>query len=123
MGDVTHEQANLMLKLYDLRREPKLRGARAWLAANFPGKIAEDARRLSPFGSKENTYMRRVAGSWEMVAGIVNRGLIEEDMFFEGTGEQWGVWQQLKPIAGDFRKTFSNPKFLAALEEQAKRFV
>ena len=122
MGDVTHEQANLMLKLYDLRREPKLREARDWFAANFHVKNAEDVMRLCPFGSKENTYMRMVAGYWEMVAGIVNRGLIEEDMFFEGTGEQWGVWQQLKPIAGDFRKTFSNPKFLAALEEQTKRF-
>jgi hypothetical protein len=122
MGDVTHEQANLMLKLYDLRREPKLREARDWFAANFHVKNAEDVMRLCPFGSKENTYMRMVAGYWEMVAGIVNRGLIDEDLFFEGTGEQWGVWQQLKPIAGDFRKTFSNPKFLAALEEQAKRF-
>ena len=122
MGDVTHEQANLMLKLYDLRRESKLREARDWFAANFHVKNAEDVMRLCPFGSKENTYMRMVAGYWEMVAGIVNRGLIDEDMFFEGTGEQWGVWQQLKPIAGDFRKTFSNPKFLTALEEQAKRF-
>jgi hypothetical protein len=122
MGEVTHEQANLMLKLYDLRREPKLREARDWFAANFHVKNAEDVMRLCPFGTKENAYMRMVAGYWEMVAGIVNRGLIDEDMFFESTGEQWGVWQQLKPVAGDFRKTFSNPKFLAALEEQATRF-
>ena len=121
MGDVTHEQANLMLKLYDLRREPKLREARDWFAANFHVKSAEDVMRLCPFGSKENTYMRMVAGYWEMAAGIVNRGLIDEDMFFESTGEQWGVYQQLKPIVGDFRKVFSNPGFLANLEEQCKR--
>ncbi len=65
--------------------------------------------------------MRMVAGYWEMVAGIVNRGLIDEDLFFETTGEQWGVWQQLKPAAGDFRKIFSNPKFLGNLEELCKR--
>src|SRR5246127_861599 len=121
MGDVTHEQANLMLKLYDLRREPKLREARDWFAANFHVKSAEDVMRLCPFGSKENTYMRMVAGYWEMVAGIVNRGLIDEDLFFETTGEQWGVWQQLRPVAGDFRKTFSNPKFLGNLEELCQR--
>jgi hypothetical protein len=122
MGNATHEQVNLMLKLYDLRREAKLREARDWFAANFHVKNAEDVMRLCPFGSKENAYMRMVAGYWEMVAGIVNRGLIDEDMFFESTGEQWGVWQQLKPVAEDFRKAFSNPKFLAALEEQCKRF-
>ena len=121
MADVTHEQANLMLKLYDLRREAKLREARDWFAANFHVKSAEDAVRLCPWGTKENAYMRMVAGYWEMVAGIVNRGLIDEDLFFETTGEQWGVWQQLKPAAGDFRKMFSNPKFLGNLEELCKR--
>lgn len=122
MGNATHEQVNLLLKLYDLRREPKLREARDWFATNFHAKNAEEVMRLCPFGTKENAYMRMVAGYWEMVAGIVNRGLIDEDMFFESTGEQWGVWQQLKPIAGDFRKAFSNPKFLGALEEQCRRF-
>lgn len=121
MGDVTHEQVNLLLKLYDLRREPKLREARDWFAANFHVKNAEEAMRLAPFGSKENTYMRMVAGYWEMVAGIVNRGLIDEDLFFESTGEQRGVWEQLKPVAGAFRATFSNPKFLGNLEEQCRR--
>jgi hypothetical protein len=121
MADVTHEQANLMLKLYDLRRETKLREARDWFAANFHVKSAEEAMRICPFGSKENTYMRMVAGYWEMAASIVNRGLIDEDFFFENTGEQWGVWEQLKPIVGEFRKTFRNPKFLANLEEQNKR--
>jgi hypothetical protein len=121
MGNATHEQVNLMLKLYDLRREAKLREARDWFAKNFHVKNAEEAMRLCPFGSTENAYMRMVAGYWEMVAGIVNRGLIDEDLFFESTGEQWGVWQQLKPVAGEFRKIFSNPKFLANLEEQCKR--
>ena len=121
MGDVTHEQANLMLKLYDLRREPKLREARDWFAANFHVKNAEDVMRLCPFGSKENTYMRMVAGYWEMVAGIVNRGLIDEDLFFESTGEQWALWEQMKPVTGAWRELFSSPKLFANLEEHAKR--
>ena len=121
MADVTHEQVDLMLKLYDLRREPKLREARDWFAANFHVKNAEEATKLVPFGSKENTYMRMVAGYWEMVASIVNRGLIDENFFFENTGEQWGVWEQLQPIVGQFRTTFRNPMFLKNLEEQNKR--
>ncbi len=121
MGDVTHEQVNLMLKLYDMRREAKLREARDWFGANFHVKNAEEAMRICPFGSKENAYMRMVMSYWEMVASIVNRGLIDEDLFFESTGEQWGVWQQMKPVVGTFRAMFSNPSFLGNLEEQCTR--
>ena len=76
MGNATHEQVNLMLKLYDLRREPKLREARDWYFQNFFVKNAEDVMRIAPFGSQENTYMRMVMGYWDMVAGIANRGLL-----------------------------------------------
>jgi hypothetical protein len=56
-----------------------------------------------------------------MVASIVNRGLIDEDLFFENTGEQWAVWEQVKPVIGAWRAMFSSPKFLGNLEEQSKR--
>ncbi|MGA8145682.1 MAG: hypothetical protein WB987_17490 [Candidatus Acidiferrales bacterium] len=122
MGDVTHEQVNLMLKLYDLRREPKLREAREWYGANFNIKSAEDVMRIAPFGSKENAYMRMVMSYWDMAAGIANRGLVDEELFFESTGEQWGVWEKIKPAVGTFRAMFSNPKFLSNLEESCKRY-
>ncbi len=121
MGEVTNEQVNLMLRLFEDRREPKLREARDWFSANFHAKTAEDLTRLCPPGSKENTYIRMVLGYWEMVASIVNRGLIDEDFFFESHGEQWVVWEQVKPVIGAWRAMFSSPNFLANLEEQAKR--
>ncbi len=121
MGEVTHEQVNLLLRLYDARREPRLREARDWFAANFHVKNLEDVMRVCPPGSRENAYLRMVAGYWEMVASIVNRGLIDEDFFFENTGEPWGVWEQMKPLVGEWRAMFSNPKFLGNLEEQVKR--
>src|ERR1700676_3451242 len=108
MGEATHEQVNLMLRLYEERREPKLREARDWFAANFHVKTAEDVMRLCPPGSQENTYMRMVTGYWEMAASIVNRGLIDEDLFFENSGEQWMVWQQLQPVVGVWRGTFGS---------------
>jgi hypothetical protein len=121
MGNATHEQVNLMLKLYDLRREPKLREARDWYFQNFNIKSAEDVMKIAPFGSKENAYMRMVMSYWDMVAGIANRGLVDEELFFESTGEQWGVWEKIKPAVGTFRAMFSNPKFLSNLEEHCKR--
>jgi hypothetical protein len=65
--------------------------------------------------------MRMVLGYWEMVASIVNRGLIDEDFFFESNGEQWAVFEQVKPVLGAWRTMFSSPKFLANLEEQCER--
>jgi hypothetical protein len=121
MGQVTNEQVNLMLRLFEERREPKLREARDWFGANFHVKTADDLMRVCPPGSKENTYMRMVLGYWEMVASIVNRGLIDEEFFFESNGEQWGVFEQVKPVLGAWRAMFSSPNFLANLEEQCKR--
>jgi hypothetical protein len=121
MSEATHEQVNLMLKLYELRREPKLREARDWFGANFHVKTAEDVMRLCPPGSKENVFMRMVVGYWEMVASIVNRGLIDEDLFFENSGEQWMVWEQVKPVLGAWRTMFGSQKVFANMEEQSKR--
>jgi hypothetical protein len=57
-----------------------------------------------------------------MVAGIANRGLVDEELFFESTGEQWGAWERIKPTVGAFRTMFSNPKFLSNLEEHCRRY-
>ena len=117
----THEQVNLMLHLYELRRETKLREARIWMSVNFHPKTADEAMKLVPPGTKENAYMRMVLGYWEMVASIANRGLVDEELFFENAGEQWGVWEQVKPLAGAWRAMFANPQFLGNLEEHCKR--
>jgi hypothetical protein len=117
----TYEQVNLMLQLYELRRETKLREARDWMSVNFHPKSADDATKLAPPGSKENAYMRMVLGYWEMVASIANRGLVDEELFFENSGEQWGVWEQVKPLIDAWRTMFRNPQFLANLEEHSKR--
>jgi hypothetical protein len=118
MGQVTNEQVNLMLRLFEERREPKLREARDWFGASFHVKTADDLQRVCPPTSKENTFMRMVLGYWEMVASIVNRGLIDEEFFFESNGEQWVVFEQVKPVLGAWRAMFSSPNFLANLEKQ-----
>jgi hypothetical protein len=56
-----------------------------------------------------------------MVASVVNRGLVDEELFFENSGEQWGVWEQVKPVVGAWRAMFSNQHFLVNLEKQCER--
>ena len=121
MGEVTHEQVNLMLRLYDMRREPKLREARTWFAQHFHPTTMEEMMKVAPPGSEENDYMRMVWSYWDMVANIVNRGLIDEEFFFQTTGEQWLVWERLKPVAGEWRTLFKNPHLFESLEEHCKR--
>jgi hypothetical protein len=84
----THEQVNMMLHLYELRREAKLREAREWMSVNFHPTSGEDAMRLTPPGSKESAYMRMVLGYWEMVASIANRGLVDEELMFENSASE-----------------------------------
>jgi hypothetical protein len=122
MGDVTHEQVNLMLRLYDTRREPRLREAREWYAANFFPTSLDDTFKLCPPGSQESAFMRMVVSYWEMVASIVNRGLIDKEFFFENSGEQWVVWERMKLVAPGFRERFKNPHAFENLEKHCAQF-
>ena len=121
MGEVTHEQVNLMLRLYDIRREPRLREARDWFIREFKPASADDVAKLAPVNTQENAFMRMVLGYWDMVANIVNRGLIDEEFFFENTNEQWVVWERVKPAIPAWRERFNNPTAFAPLEEHCRR--
>jgi hypothetical protein len=121
MSGVTHEQASLMLELFDLRREAKLREARDWFIANFQATSPEEMMQKYPFGTKENVYFRMVVSYWDMCAGIVNRGLIDDELYFESNGEAWGVWERVKPVVPGMRAMFANPQFLRPLEDLCGR--
>jgi hypothetical protein len=121
MAEVTHQQADLMLKLYEMRREPRLRQARAWYVENYHVTSMQDAQSIAPPGSDANAMVRMVLSYWDMCANIVNRGLIDEEFFFETSGEQFIVWERVKPIVNEIRGMFKNPLFMANLEEHCKR--
>jgi hypothetical protein len=121
MPKATHDHADLLLRLYEIRREPKMREAREWFITKFHPTSAEDAQRIAPFGSAENSYYRMVASYWDMCANLVNRGLIEETLFFETTGEQWLVWERLKTFIGESRKRSKNPHMFGNLEKHVKK--
>lgn len=84
----THEDANLILKLYDMRREPLLRQARKWVIFEFNPATAEEFMAiLQPSASDENAYYRQVISYWEMAASLVLNGTINADLFLDTTGE------------------------------------
>jgi len=121
MTQITYEEVNLMLRLYDLRREPRLREARAWFVENYHAASPEEVMQKYPQGSLENTNIRMVVSYWDMVAGIVNRGMINDELFFESNGEIWVVWDRMRSIAPTWRAAFKNPHLFSAIEETCKR--
>jgi hypothetical protein len=121
MGQVTHDQANLLLRLYELRREPKLREARAWFTGNFDAKTPEEMNKKYPPGSEGNVNLRMTISYWEMAASLVNRGLIDDELFFENSGEAWFVWERLREVVPAMRAASKNPQAWSQLEALVKR--
>ena len=118
----THEQAQLHLQVYDLRREARLRQARDWFQQNYNAETFEDAMRIPPPGTENGAFVGMVIGYWEQACSLLNYGLLHEDLFFETSGEFFGVWEALKPVVPQFREKMANPKLLENLEQAAQRF-
>src|SRR4026207_627319 len=118
----THEQAQLHLQVYDLRRETRLRQARDWFQQNYNAETVEDAMRLAAPGTEHGAFFGMVIGYWEQACALLNYGLLHEDLFFETSGEFFGVWEAVKPVIPTFRERFTNKQILAHLEQAAKRY-
>ncbi len=121
-GHPDHHDAELLLRLYDLRREEKLRQARDWFMREFRASSLEDLRSQFPLGSQGNVFFRMVVGYWEMAASIVNNGLIQEEFFFESNSEIWMVWEKIKHLAPSSRKSYANPYMWKNLETLADKY-
>ena len=118
----THEQAQLHLQVYDLRRETRLRQARDWFQANYHAETLEEAMKIAAPGTEHGAFLGMVIGYWEQACTLLNFGLLHEDLFFETSREFFGVWEQLKTVVPQFRQAFKDPNLLGNLEKAAKRF-
>ena len=117
-----HHDAELLLRLYDLRREVKMRQAREWFQMEFQVKTLEDFWLRWPMGCQENAFFRMVVSYWEMAASIVNHSLIQEEFFFENTGEFWVVWEKIKHLAPAMRENRKSPLLWRNLENLVGKY-
>ena len=118
----THEQAQLHLQLYDMRREARLRQARDWFFRNYFVDNFEDSMRIAAPGSEGGIFTMMVLSYWDQACALLNYGLLHEDLFFETSGEFFGVWERVKPIVQQARERFVSKLFLAQLEKAANRY-
>jgi hypothetical protein len=119
----TYDDANLILHLYELRREEKLRQARDWFAKNFRATTAEETMKAIPMGSPENAYFRMVVSYWEMAASFVTAGVLNQELFFESNGEILGVWERIRAILPGFRAMTKNPESWKNLEKVGNAYI
>jgi|SRR5579883_927398 len=123
MGPATYDDVNLILKLYDLRREARLRQARAWFSANFKAKSYADFLQLCPVGTDENAFARQVMTHWDMVASFITSGVLNRDLFFQSGRELLFVWLRVEPFLADYRDALKDPNALEHLETIGKAFA
>jgi hypothetical protein len=118
----THEQAQLHLQVYEQRREPRLRQARDWFFKNYFVDTLDDAMKIAAPGTETGAFAMMVTTYWEQACALLNYGLLHEDLFFETSGEFFGVWELIKPIVPQARERFVNKQFVAHLEKAAQRY-
>ena len=118
----TYEQGELQLKIFDLRRESRLRLARDWFNNSYYANSLDEAMRIAPMGSEAGTFYMMVVSYWDQACAYLNHGLLHEDLFFETNGEFFFVWERVKPSISEGRQRFSNPLYLANLEKAANRY-
>jgi len=118
----THEQAQLHLQVYEMRREAKLRQGRDWFFKNYFADNLEDGMRIAAPGTEAGALFMMVLGYWEQACALLNYGLLHDGLFFETSGEFFGVWERVKPIVPQAREKFMNKQFLANLEKAAQRY-
>lgn len=112
-----YKDADLILKLYDLRREKTMRDARTWFFM-FNPKGKEDF--IDVLTSDKSGLYRMVISYWDMACSFVNNGAIDAQMFNDANGEHLFVYAKLEPFLPALREEMGNPNFLAHLEKVVK---
>jgi hypothetical protein len=110
-----YESADLLLKLYDLRREPVMRKARAWFREEFHPDSAAEV--LEASRGKASAPYRMVTSYWSMATALVLHGAIDEQMFADTNGEHIMVYARLEPYLAELRVLLKNPNFFQHVEK------
>ena len=120
-SQATHQDAELILKLYDLRREPVMREARNVVLGFWPKSVDEILTITNAFGSKENAYLRQVYGYWEMAAALVVHGTLNVLLVFDTCQEMYFQYAKIQPYVADFRKKMNLPEWMISIERLIER--
>ena len=119
----TYDDANLILRLYDIRREEKMRVARSWFASTFKPKSFEDIPQIAAPGTPENAHMRQVSTYFEMVASFITSGVLNKELYFQSGGELLLVYIRMRPVLAAMRESMKNPQAYRNLEIVGEEYL
>jgi hypothetical protein len=126
--DTAIKQAELILKLYELRREPVMRSARGYIGGEFSPRSFEDFLAIMSGGDQHTSYVLQVYGYWDMVAAIVFHGALDESLVYNTCPEMYFQFAKIRPYIEEFRSKSSLPdlfhnvqKFVEGSEEGRAR--
>jgi hypothetical protein len=115
----TTADAELIVKLYDLRREAELRKARTWWLGFWPESTDDIMKIASTMGGQENNWLRQVSGYWEMAASFVLHGALNRDLFLEPSfsGEMFVIFGKVEPFLKELREKMQNSAIFGNVEK------
>ena len=115
----TTADAELIMKLYDLRREAEIRKARNWWLGFWPESADDVIKIVTALGTQENAWLRQVGGYWEMAAGFVLHGTLNRDLFLEPSfcGEMFLFFGKIEPFLKEVREKMQNPAIFGNVEK------
>jgi hypothetical protein len=116
----TTADAQLILQLYDLRREPELRKARSWWMTEFwPANADEFVKVSSAMGTQENAWLRQAAGYWSMAASLVLHETLNAELFLlpANSGEMYFIFAKIHPFLKEVREKMGDPHMFGQIEK------
>ena len=117
----TFDDVNLILRLYDMRRDDRLREARRWFVANFKVRTFDEFTKLCAPGTEANASYRMVTGYWEMVASFINTGVLNADLFYQSGRELLFTYARARFMLPELRE--KRVERVEALKTAAQNFI
>jgi hypothetical protein len=123
MAKATANDAELIMRLYDLRREPEMRKARNWWLTQFHPESADEFMKIAwALGSQENNWLRQVGGYWGMAASFVESGALNRELFLQPSvsGEMFFLFGKIHPFIKEIRQKLDDPEVFLNVEKVIK---
>jgi hypothetical protein len=111
------EQAELILKLYELRRESVMREARSFIGGAFQPKTVDDLLAIVNKGGKETGFVLQVYGYWDMVCAFVLHGMLTEELVYDTCQEMYFQYSKIQPYLEGFRQNMNLPEWMQNIEK------
>lgn len=123
MAQAMYDDVNLILRLYEIRREEKLRAARTWFVKNFKAKTMAEFSELCPPGTENNALWRQAVSYWDMAASFITAGVLNQELFFQNNREMLVIWIRIQPVITELRTAFADPGYMKNLEKVAGAYA